>query len=102
MNKFSSISRLFLCALAIPQLHDFIQTGLRGRWMTCFHCVCQWLSLPLSIWLCSGWVGLLLNVKVLFGPEFPSEQLFLRQKSSFKSSRDSEGDFPRTMFEGAP
>lgn len=44
-------------------------TGRRGiaplRWVCTIYCL--WFSLPLSIWLSSGWIGLLLYWQVLQG-----------------------------------
>jgi len=38
-----------------------------GRLMDCFYCLSLWFSLPLSIWLASGWVGLILHWQALSG-----------------------------------
>jgi hypothetical protein len=37
--------------------------GLTGR----FYCLSLWFSLPLAIWLSSGWIGLILNWQALSG-----------------------------------
>jgi hypothetical protein len=39
--------------------------GAPLRWICSFYCL--WFSLPLSIWLSSGWIGLLLYWQVLSG-----------------------------------
>jgi hypothetical protein len=46
-------------------------TSLPGRLMDCFFRVCFWFSLPLSIWLTSGWIGLILHWQAL-SPERPA------------------------------
>ncbi len=41
--------------------------GLLGRWLQHFYLICLWFSLPLSIWLSSGWVGLFVQWRAICG-----------------------------------
>ncbi len=40
-------------------LHIKFLNGAGSRMMNCFSDFCLWFSLPLSIWLSMGWVGLI-------------------------------------------
>ena len=44
---------------AIPLSARKIFPGIRGRLVGGFHWLSHWVSLPLAIWLCSGWIGLI-------------------------------------------
>ncbi len=77
MEKLNSTWRLASPSLAIGRLHllaskdgplnpiaalcSKFNASLLNRLMDCFYCVCFWFSLPLSIWLTSGWIGVLLH-----------------------------------------
>jgi hypothetical protein len=84
MNDGNAIWRFTLSALAVWRLtHLFAEedgpwdlianfrmklgTNIFGRLMDCFYCLSLWFSLPLSIWLASGWIGLLVNWQALSG-----------------------------------
>ncbi|MDR3771858.1 MAG: hypothetical protein P4L26_00845 [Terracidiphilus sp.] len=84
MNEINPIWRFVLCALAlwrvthllaeedgpwdlIVRLRAGLGSGMFGRLMDCFYCLSLWLSLPLAIWLSSGWIGLLVNWQALSG-----------------------------------
>ncbi len=84
MNEINPIWRFVLCALAlwrvthllagedgpwdlIVRLRAGLGSSMFGRLMDCFYCLSLWLSLPLAIWLSSGWIGLLVNWQALSG-----------------------------------
>jgi hypothetical protein len=60
--------------------------------MDCFFCLSLWFSLPLSIWLSSGWVGLLLNWQALSGAACLLEKITCKQESTFYPTHTPEGD----------
>jgi len=45
----------------------------------CFYRSCFWLSLLLSVWLSTGWIGLLLNWQTFSGGFFTSGQIAREQ-----------------------
>lgn len=55
------------------EVPDYVGTSVRTRITEAFYCLCFWISLPLSIWLSSGWVGLLLNLQNLPAISSPFE-----------------------------
>ncbi len=84
MNESNSIWRFVLCALAIwrvthllaeedgpwdliAHLRGWLGSNILGRLMDCFYCLSLWISLPLAIWLSSGWIGLLIHWQALSG-----------------------------------
>jgi hypothetical protein len=84
MNESNSIWRFVLSALAvwrvthllaeedgpwdlIARLRAWLGSSVFGRLMDCFYCLSLWVSLPLAIWLSSGWIGLLVNWQALSG-----------------------------------
>jgi hypothetical protein len=84
MNESNPIWRFVLCALAIwrmahllaeedgpwdliVRLRERLGASILGRLMDCFYCLSLWISLPLAIWLSSGWIGLLVNWQALSG-----------------------------------
>lgn len=46
------------------------------RWVHCFCCFCLVLSLPWSIWVTSGWFGLLLHFQAASGGAWLLERVF--------------------------
>jgi hypothetical protein len=84
MNDSSPIWRFVLAALAlwrvthlvaeedgpwdvIVRVRERLGASFLGQLMDCFYCLSLWFSLPLAIWLSSGWVGLLLHWQALSG-----------------------------------
>jgi hypothetical protein len=63
MNKMNSTTNV------VAPLSAQSSSSLPRRLMDCFYSVCYWFSLPLSIWLTTGWIGLILHWQVL-----PSER----------------------------
>lgn len=55
--------------------------NISGRWICT--CYCLWFSLPLSIWLSSGWIGLFLYWQVLSGAACMVEKFTRKQKPAF-------------------
>jgi hypothetical protein len=51
-----------------------------GRLMDWFCCLSLWFSLPLSIWLSTGWIGLFLHWQVMPGAACLFEKLTRRQE----------------------
>jgi len=45
----------------IAKLRGSLGQSAFGRLVDCFCCLSQWVSLPLAIWLSSGWAGLILH-----------------------------------------
>ena len=56
---------------------------LFGRLMEHSYFICLWFSLPLSIWLCGGWVGLLLQWRAICGVSRLPEQILPRKETLF-------------------
>ena len=55
--------------------------GLLGRWMQYVYLICLWFSLPLSIWLSSGWVGLFVQWRAICGVSCLAEQNLPRREN---------------------
>lgn len=67
-----------------------IGANIPGRWICAFYCL--WFSLPLSIWLSSGWIGLLLYWQALAGTACLLEKLTAKRKLAFALADSSSGD----------
>jgi hypothetical protein len=84
VNESNPIWRFILCALGlwrvthllaeedgpwdlVSRLRGSLGSGILGRLMDCFYCLSLWISLPLAIWLSSGWIGLLVHWQALSG-----------------------------------
>jgi hypothetical protein len=84
MNESNPIWRFILCTLALwrvthllgeedgpwdlmVRLRARLGSGILGRLMDCFYCLSLWISLPMAIWLSSGWIGLLVHWQALSG-----------------------------------
>jgi hypothetical protein len=61
-----------------------------ARWICSFYCL--WFSLPLSIWLSSGWFGLLLYWQALSGTARLLEMFTGRQKMVLMGTEACKGD----------
>ena len=61
-----------------------------GRWICTFYCL--WFSLPLSIWLSSGWFGLLLYWQALAGATCLLEKLTGKQALALPVMEAREGE----------
>jgi hypothetical protein len=67
------------CArLCLGQLGRWMQ---HFQWMQHFHLICLWFSLPLSIWLSSGWFGLLVHWRAICGVSCLAEQNLPRHEA---------------------
>jgi len=51
----------------------------RVRWMHCFCYFCLVLSLPWSIWVTNGWIGLLIHFQVASGGAWLLERMLRRR-----------------------
>lgn len=97
MNGYGPIWRFVLSALAVWRLtHLFAEedgpwdlvarvrgalgNGFWGRLMDCFYCLSLWFSLPISIWLASGWMGIFLHWQALSGAACLLEKATNREK----------------------
>ena len=64
-----------------------------GRLMDCFYCLSLWFSLPLSIWLASGWIGLILHWQALSGAACLLQRVTQKREPFFTGSgAASQGD----------
>ena len=61
-----------------------------AHWICSFYCL--WFSLPLSIWLSSGWFGLLLYWQALSGTACLLEKFTRRQKMVLIGTEACKGD----------
>jgi len=59
-----------------------------GRWICT--CYCLWFSLPLSIWLSSGWIGLLFYWQALSGVACLVEKFTRKPKPAFATPAAGE------------
>src|SRR5579871_3479785 len=111
MHDDHSIWRFFLCALALwrvthlfaeedgpwdlmVRLRRALGSRFLGRLMDCFYCLSLWFSLPLAVWLSSGWIGLLLHWQALSGAACLLEKLTSRREPAFSPIPSFEGDAP--------
>ncbi len=95
MNLSNPIWRFVLCALAIwrvthllaeedgpwdliVRLRASLGSSMLGRLMDCFYCLSLWISLPLAVWLSTGWIGLLVHWQALSGAACLLETATLR------------------------
>ena len=102
MNQGNSIWRVFLAALAVcPITRQQAQergdpepsagscawprSRPHGQLMGCFYCLSLSLSLPLAIWLSSGWVGLLGHWQALSGVDCLLEKARLSPQPAFRA-----------------
>lgn len=76
----------------VPRSSTLRQIGLwnRGRWICSFYCL--WFSLPLSIWLSSGWIGLFLYWRALSGTARLLERLIGKPKLALAGFDSGEGE----------
>jgi len=114
MNESNSIWRFVLSALAIwrvthllaeedgpwdliARLRARLGSGVLGRLMDCFYCLSVWVSLPLAIWLSSGWIALLIHWQALSGAACLLERVTQKPQFAFP------GNLVATdVFEGEP
>lgn len=68
------------------------RTPQDSRWSVSCRFYCLWFSLPLSIWLTSGWIGLLFYWQVLSGAACLLERLSGKRKPALASVQSSDGD----------
>lgn len=111
MHQDNSIWRFCLAALALWRItHLFAEedgpwdvivrfrrvlgASFLGRLMDCFYCLSLWFSLPLAIWLSSGWIGLLLHWQALSGAACLLEKLTSPREQVFPPIPNFEGEAP--------
>src|SRR6266568_7342426 len=111
MNESSAIWRFTLSALAVWRVtHLFAEedgpwdslaklrlklgSSILGRLMDCFYCLSLWFSLPLSIWLSTGWIGLLLHWQALSGAACLLGRITNKQQPVIPGLASPEGDTP--------
>ena len=89
-DLYSQIGALYKVIVQLDSASDARRTTQRtawwnvsGRWICT--CYCLWFSLPLSIWLSSGWIGLLLYWQALSGAACLVEKLTRKQRPVFAS-----------------
>ena len=113
MNGSDPIWRFVLCALAlwrvthllaeedgpwdlIVRLRARLGPSILGSLMDCFYCLSLWISLPLAIWLSSGWIGLLVQWQALSGAacllETATQMTQPASPASFAKSEIREGE----------
>jgi len=110
MNDSNSVCRFDLSALAIwrvthllaeedgprdliARFRSSLGSSAAGRLMDWFYCLSLWISLPLAIWLSSGWVGLLIHWRALSGASCLLEKVTLRPQPAFPASFAGAGIF---------
>jgi hypothetical protein len=69
-----------------------LDIGYLGRLRNCFYCLNLWFSLPLAIWLSSGWIGLLLQWQALAGAAYPWDRSRRKQSANNPEVHALEGD----------
>ncbi len=123
MDGYGPIGRFVLSALAVwrvthllaeedgpwnmvARMRGALGDGFWGRLMDCFYCLSLWFSLPISIWLASGWMGMLLHWQALSGAACLLEKATNRTNSETGSQsiaaapiaalqiEDDQGDAP--------
>lgn len=111
MRDSSAIWRFILSALAVWRVtHLFAEedgpgdlivrvrsrlgTGFFGRLMDCFFCLSLWISLPLAVWLSSGWIGLLLHWQALSGAACLLEKFSRGREPEFSPLSPIAGETP--------
>jgi hypothetical protein len=113
MNDSNPIWRFVLCSLAIwrithllaeedgpwdliAHLRAALGSSIFGRLMDCFYCLSLWISLPLAIWLSSGWIGLLVHWQALSGVacllERTTQKSHLEPPASFAATEIIQGE----------
>jgi hypothetical protein len=68
-----------------------------ARWICMFYCL--WFSLPLSIWLSSGWIGLLLYWQALSDAACLVEKFTGKQRPAYAGADLSDGDVSCSAIE---
>ncbi len=66
------------------------RTATPGSWICSFYCL--WFSLPLSIWLSSGWIGLFLYWQALAGTACLVEKLTGKPKLALAGLASGKGE----------
>ena len=74
------------------RLHGRPGASLLGRLLDFCNCLFLWLSLPLAIWLSSGWIGLLLQWQALSGAACLLEKITHIQEPVFFRIQSLRGD----------
>lgn len=74
--------------------------GFWGRLMDCFYCLSLWFSLPISIWLASGWMGMLLHWQALSGAACLLEKATNRSKGETRSGETAAASITALEIEG--
>jgi len=77
-----SFSRQEAATFSVGSTQPLVQGFVKVRWICKFYSL--WFSLPLSIWLSSGWIGLLLYWQVLSGVACLVEKLMRRSTPETK------------------
>ena len=111
MSESTTIWRFILSALAvwrithllaeedgprdlIVRVRSRLGSGFFGSLMDCFFCLSLWISLPLAIWLSSGWAGLLLHWQALSGAACLMEKLTRGREPAFPPLPPLAGETP--------
>jgi hypothetical protein len=111
MNESNSIWRFILSALAVWRLtHLFAEEdgpwdlivrlraklgdSIFGRLMDCFYCLSLWISIPMAIWLSSGWIGLFVYWQALSGAACLLERATSEPEPVFSRIEPIEGGTP--------
>jgi Protein of unknown function (DUF1360) len=76
----------------ILRLRGRIGTGATGRLMDCFYCLSLWIALPMAVFTCNGWLGLLVHGLALSGAASLLERTTSRAASELPRLGISEGD----------
>lgn len=91
MNGSNAIRRSFLpgtrawpVAQYAARTRGKLDSTVFASWIDCFDRFSLWFSLPLAIWLSSGWMGLLLQWQALPGIACLQEKASDRKKSLFQ------------------
>jgi len=78
----------------IVRLRAALGASFFGRLMDCFYCLSLWVSLPLSVWLASGWIGLLLHWQALSGAACLLERFTGKHEPVLSLPRALPGETP--------
>jgi hypothetical protein len=94
-DLYSQIGTLYKVIVQLDSASESVRPARRSAWLSdsgrwICTCYCLWFSLPLSIWLSSGWIGLLFYWQALSGAAFLVEKFARKQKPAFATSAAGE------------
>lgn len=109
MNENNSIWRFCLSALVVWRLAHLLteedgpwdmiarlrarfRSSVLGRFIDCFYCVSLWIALPLAVFTCSGWLGLMVHWLALSSAASLLEKTTSRPSQDFPGIEPLEGD----------